>query len=135
MLAKTRTDDELLADILAEAHRQARNGCMPSLRQWDQRRLANIPSRGNIHKRLGLTLRDIGDMIGLAPHQRESRPPTTTAADLERHVAQGAELADWNSRYHATLHALPTPTRVEQVMGRTLAGEPCIIRREYWMLR
>ena len=132
---RTRTNEELLAAVIDEMHRLSVDGRAPSLRQWNERRLAGIPTEKNVRMQLKLRLVDIAALAGLQPHQMEQRAKREMGAVIERHVAAGAELADWNSRYHAALHVLPTPTRRETVQGRTISGEPCVIYREYFLVR
>ena len=138
--ADGRTNAELLTDVIAELHRLAVDGFAPSTRQWDTQRGPHVPSETNLRARFGMTFNDIVKRAGLQPHgyraPKGGKVVTVSMGEqLEHHVAAGAELADWNSRYHAALHVLPTPTRRETVQGRTISGEPCVIYREYFLVR
>ena len=131
-----RSNEELLADIIAELHRLAQDGVAPSSRQWQQHRVASVPSLQNIKVRLGLSYADIVDRAGLLPYAPPP-PPTIKglSQELERHVAEGATPANWMDRFRNVLTVLPTPTRRETVQGRTISGEPCVIYREYFLVR
>ena len=129
-----RTNDQLLADVIAELHRLSKDGIAPSSRQWNAHRKAHVPADQRMRRMLDMTYTEAIAAAGLQVAER-AKVNTGLAADIEHHVTAGAELADWNSRYHAALHVLPTPTRRETVQGRTISGEPCVIHREYWMVR
>lgn len=141
-------DDELLALLRPEMERLTvldTKGRAPSRVSWDVQRDKALPCANYLIARFRCGWPELVERCGCTPARRYVRADGTTggggavpdglADEIERGLAEGRiEHATWMDRFRAVLHALPTP-RVEQVIGRTVAGEPCVIRREYWMLR
>jgi hypothetical protein len=138
----------LLAAVTAEMQRLTTadtRGRAPSRAVWDVRREKHLPCANYLIQRFGVGWPAVVEMADGTPARKWQRrdgsiggvvaQATGLAADIERHMANGAELASHNSRYHAALHVLPAPTRRETVAGRTLAGQPVVIERTYWMVR
>lgn len=139
----TTDDGELFAAVCAELHRLAVDGRAPSIDIWNARKAADLPTAHYMMKRFAIGWPTLVERSGLSRAlSGGARPPRTAtgrkhdhsiglADEIERGLAEGRiEHATWMDRFRAVLHALPTP-RVETVMGRSVAGEPVVIRREY----
>ncbi len=144
----TENDDTLFAAVSAELHRLSSYGHAPSIDVWNARKSSSVPTAHYLMKRFACGWPAIVARSGLRTAKHGgARPPrgastgryvqsACLADEIERGLAEGRiEHATWMDRFRAVLHALPTPTRVEEVIGRSVAGEPVVIRREYWMLR
>lgn len=143
----TTDNDELLVAVAEEMRRLTAldaKGRAPSRAIWDAQRAKHVPVSSYLSIRFGCGWPHVVEMCGCDPARRYVRKdgtinrywaPAGLADEIERGLAEGRiEHATWMDRFRAVLHALPTP-RVETVMGRSVAGEPVVIRREYWMLR
>lgn len=143
----TADDDELLVLLRPEMERLTAldpKHRAPSRVSWDVQRDKDLPCANYLIARFHCGWPALVERCGCTPARRYVRAdgtmsggavPLGLADEIERGLAEGRiEHATWMDRFRAVLHALPTP-RVETVMGRSVAGEPVVIRREYWMLR
>jgi len=133
----------LRATVISELQRLATNGLAPLQNDYNAQRQAG-PEVARILLHLGCAWADLVAEAGLTqirnPRQQNRRPRSTPetgdwpenglAADINRY-----ERAHWNDRYSTALAVIQQPTRVETLIGRTLAGEQCLITREYRMVR
>jgi hypothetical protein len=137
----SRNDDEVMAMVAAEIGRLTaadEKGRAPSRVLWDVRRDKAAPCSSYLISRFGLSWTQI---VRLAGYEIKRKVPVrrdldslTTAETLAQHVAAGARPASWMDKFEVAINVLPHPTRTETVRGM-VDGRPCIIRREYWMVR
>lgn len=142
-------NNELVALIRPEMQRLAAldaQGRAPSRVIWDVRRDRALPCANYILTRFRCGWPALVETCGITPSRTYRRAdgtrggggtvPLGLADEIERGLAEGRiQHASGMDRFHAVLHALPTPSRVEQVLGWTIAGQPCVIERTYWLLR
>lgn len=135
----------LRATVIGELQRLATEGRAPMQIDYDVQKRAG-PTIKNVLDHLKMSWPDLVAAAGLRmprmPQHEAKRRAYRTAPErgtwlagsmsefLNRH-----ERADLDDRYSTALAVSPTPTRVETLIGRTLAGEPCRITREYRMVR
>jgi hypothetical protein len=138
----SRNDDEVMALVTAEIARLAAadaHGRAPSRVLWDVRRDKAVPCSSYLISRFDLSWSAIVRLAGYetkrkSPARREPDAPTM-ATTLAQHVAAGAQPASWMDKLEVAINVLPEPTRIEVFRGQTIAGQPCVILREYWMVR
>ena len=141
-------NSELIASIRREMQRLAAlddKGRAPSRMTWDVRRNKDLPCANYILSRFRCGWPALIERCDLTPARTYRRAdgsmggggavPLGLADEIERGLAAGTiEHATWMDRFHAVLHALPTPSRIEQVLGQTINGQSCVIERTYWVL-
>lgn len=135
----------LRATVIAELQRLAVHGRAPMQIDYDVQK-ENGPQLKHVLNHLGISWTDLVAEAGLLmpkmpqqkgrPHLRGQQPERGAwPADSMAEEINRYQPAHWNDRYSTALAVSPTPTRVETLIGRTLAGEPCRITREYRMVR
>lgn len=145
----TPDNDELLAAITAEMQRLTaadKRGRAPSRTVWDVRRAAHLPCANYLIQRFGAGWPAVVEMADCTPARKWQRHDGTIGGvvtqatglgdDIEQHIANGATPAHWMDRFANSLaFTTEQPLRIERVRGHTVGGQPCIITREYWMVR
>lgn len=124
-------NDDFRQRCLAEMRRLATNGTTCSQREWNQLR-QDLP---DVKEMLAILRMSWNDLVAAAGLRRASgrRVVRATGADLDAHIAAGAELVDDGELYVTKLEACATRTVERQ--GKLPTGEPVRAISTHYMLR
>ena len=123
---------DLRARCIDELQRLATNGIAPTRAEWNERR-QELPDYRTMLDILNTSWNDLVAEAGLRRNSGRAGKRATLGAEIERHIAAGAEPVDDSERYATHLEASAARTVVRD--GKLPTGEPVRVTATHYMLR